>query len=195
MSSAPNPSPREELAAGLRSLHANRNWLLALGILLILVGTMAITLTALAAITTILTLGVLLLLAAGGQIASVLWTRGWDGVMSHLLVGIMYGILGVLILQHPGVAAASLALLLTVSFLVGGLFRIVAAFALRFHGWGWTLLSGVITFLLGAMIWQQWPFDSLWIIGLFVGIDLIFAGWAWVTLAMGLGRMTMNTAA
>jgi uncharacterized membrane protein HdeD (DUF308 family) len=194
MSTDPMPSPREELAAGIRNLHANRNWILALGVVLILVGSVAISLTARATITAIETIGLLLLFAAGGQVASAIWTRGWDGVLSHLLTGIVYGILGCLILAHPGVTAAMLTVLIAASFLIGGLFRMIAALALRFHGWGWTLVSGAITFGLGLMIWQQWPGDSLWVIGLFLGIDLIFAGWTWVALAMGLGRLPVKPA-
>src|SRR5436309_1182670 len=105
-------SPRRDLASIMTTLRANRGWFLALGVLLIVVGTAAIAMTALATVTTILTLGILLIVASAGQIVSILWTRGWDGVLSHLLVGILYGILGFLILAHPGVTAATLTLLL-----------------------------------------------------------------------------------
>src|SRR5262245_15680106 len=106
MSSTLSPAPRD-LGAVLQTLRANRNWFLALGVLLILVGLCAITLTALATFTTILALGVMLLVAAGGQIASAIWTRGWDGVLSHMLAGLLYGVLGFLIVSHPAQTAAA----------------------------------------------------------------------------------------
>jgi len=76
-----------------------------------------------------------------------------------------------------------LTLMLAAAFLVGGLVRIVVAVTERFSGWGWVLANGLIGILLGLLIWKHWPTESEWIIGLFVGIDLIFAGWSWMTLA------------
>ena len=73
-------------------------------------------------------------------------------------------------------------------FLVSGVGRMLYAVAARFHDWGWALLGGLVTFLLGLMIWQSWPVSGLWVIGTFVGIDLIFRGWAWVSLALHLRR-------
>jgi uncharacterized membrane protein HdeD (DUF308 family) len=54
----------------------------------------------------------------------------------------------------------------------------------RFSGWPWVVLNGVITLVLGVMIWRQWPESALWVIGLFLGIDLVFSGWTWVLLAL-----------
>ena len=81
-------------------------------------------------------------------------------------------------------AAEVLTLILAVAFLVGGSVRIVVVLTERFSAWPWVLLNGVVTLLLGILIWRQWPESSLWVIGLFVGIDLIFNGWSWVMLAL-----------
>ena len=59
----------------------------------------------------------------------------------------------------------------------------------RFPHWGWTLVGGIINLVLGIMIWQQWPVSGLWVIGLFVGIDLIFTGWTWVMLALSVKKL------
>jgi len=71
-------------------------------------------------------------------------------------------------------------------FMIAGLFRIVTALLMRYPHWGWVLLNGLITFVLGVLIWRQMPGAALWIIGMFVGIDLIFVGWSWVMLALAL---------
>jgi uncharacterized membrane protein HdeD (DUF308 family) len=71
-----------------------------------------------------------------------------------------------------------------------GVFRIVFALSERFAGWPWVLLNGAVTLMLGFLIYKQWPASGLWVIGLFVGIELIFNGWAWVMLALGLRRAT-----
>ena len=75
-------------------------------------------------------------------------------------------------------------LLLVASFLVGGVLRIVTAAAERFPAWPWAVLTGVVDLVLGVMIASGWPESSLWVIGLFLGIDLIFHGWSWVILAL-----------
>jgi uncharacterized membrane protein HdeD (DUF308 family) len=65
-----------------------------------------------------------------------------------------------------------------------GLFRIVTAISVRYPNWGWMLLNGVVSLVLGIMIWRQWPLSGLWVIGLFVGIQMIFNGWSFVMLAV-----------
>ena len=70
-------------------------------------------------------------------------------------------------------------------FLVGGIFRVVAAMTLRLHHWGWMLLNGVITALLGLLVLAEWPSSGLFVIGLFLGIDMLFNGWTWVMLSLG----------
>jgi uncharacterized membrane protein HdeD (DUF308 family) len=67
--------------------------------------------------------------------------------------------------------------------------RIVFAVSERFVGWSWVLLNGGVSFMLGVMIYKRWPASSLWVIGLFVGIELIFNGWAWIALWLGLRRL------
>ena len=75
-------------------------------------------------------------------------------------------------------------LLLACALMVGGLFRIIGSLMYRFPYWGWILAGGIINLVLGIMIWQQCPCLASSVIGLFVGIDLIFTGWTWVMLAL-----------
>jgi len=82
--------------------------------------------------------------------------------------------------ERPGLGAEVITFMLAIALLVGGSFRIVMALSERFHGWGWVLLNGIVTLVLGILIWRQWPESSLWVIGLFVGIDMVFAGWSLV---------------
>jgi uncharacterized membrane protein HdeD (DUF308 family) len=97
----------------------------------------------------------------------------------HLVVGAM-------LISRPVAAGEALALLIGSFFLVGGLFRIVAAMALRVHHWGWLLLNGAVTALLGLLVLGDWPGSSLWVIGTLIGVDLMVHGWVWVMLALGL---------
>ena len=70
--------------------------------------------------------------------------------------------------------------------MVGGIFKIVAALSYRFAAWGWPLVSGIIDVILGVMIWQEWPASALWVIGLFLGINLMFRGINWIGLGLSL---------
>ncbi len=170
-------------------MRASWGWFLALGIVLILVGGAAISMAFVASLATVVVIGMFALIAAGAQIASALWARQWEGVFLHLLVGVLYGVFGFLILSKPGVALVTMTLLLAAVLLVSGAFRIAMAATLRFHNWGWAFASGVISLLLGLMIWQDLPEAALWVIGTFAGIDLIFTGWTWVMLALGLKNL------
>jgi uncharacterized membrane protein HdeD (DUF308 family) len=82
-----------------------------------------------------------------------------------------------------------LTLLLAFALIVSGATRIVLAFAMKGAApWLWVALSGVITLVLGLMILAKWPVSSLYILGLFLGIDLIMAGASWIGIGLGLRR-------
>jgi uncharacterized membrane protein HdeD (DUF308 family) len=173
----------------LNLLRKTWGWMLALGIVLSVLGVLAVgtALSGIATLTTILFFGILLLVGAGVQIATAILARTWRGVFLHLLVGILYLVLGALMIEHPVEAAKGLTLMIAAAFLVGGLCRIVFSLCSdRFPGWTWVLGNGIITAAMGILIWRQWPSSAVWVIGLFVGIDLFCAGAAWVTLALAL---------
>src|SRR5262249_36049919 len=109
---------------------------------------------------------------------------GWGGFFLSLLAGVLHLVAGFIVLNHPLEALLVYTLLMAVFFFVDGLFRIVGALAGRFHPWGWMLLNGVITLLLGVLIWRQWPLSGLYVVGLFVGINLIISGVTYIALGM-----------
>ncbi len=161
-------------------------WFLALGAVLMLVGMLAIGspyLTALTTLTVVFMCGILLMCGGVVQIVNAFLARSWRGFFVYLLGGIVHIVIGLLMVKHPIAMAAGITLLLAAAFMIGGTIRIVATLVERFTGWGWVLFNGVVTLLLGIMIWQQWPESTEWVIGLFVGIDLLFNGWSWVMLA------------
>jgi uncharacterized membrane protein HdeD (DUF308 family) len=94
-----------------------------------------------------------------------------------------------MIVANPVATAETLTLLIALLLMFGGIFRIVAALAVQFPHWGWLVLHGAVNLLLGIAIWRQWPWSGLWVIGLFVGIDLIFNGWSLVMLALAAKKL------
>jgi uncharacterized membrane protein HdeD (DUF308 family) len=171
------------------SFRSNWFWFVTLGIALIIVGFVAIGVPVFMTLVGMTLFGILLLLGAGVEVASAFFARGWRGVLLHLLAAILYFIVGLLMLTRPLEGAAIITLLLAVFFLVGGLARIVFVLVERFHGWPWGLLNGVITFLLGILIWAQWPGSSLWVIGLFIGLELLFNGLSWVMVGLAVRQL------
>ena len=102
------------------------------------------------------------------------------------MAAILFGVVGGLLVGRPLLSAEALTIVMAAFFMVGGLFQAIGSVVVGLPGWGWQLLDGVITFVLGALVFRQWPASGLRVIGLFVGIDLIFYGAAWIALALQL---------
>jgi uncharacterized membrane protein HdeD (DUF308 family) len=170
-------------------LHAVRDqwWcFLAMGIALVVMGAICISVPWMATLTSVIVFGFLLLAAGVTQIVSSFWSGKWSGMLLHLLIGVLYMVVGFMLLDAPIENALLLTKLIAIFLIVTGIFDIVAALAHRFHGWGWVLVNGCITVLLGLLINKQWPSSAVWVIGLFVGIEMILNGWGWIMLSLGL---------
>jgi uncharacterized membrane protein HdeD (DUF308 family) len=184
MTTQPHPdpfSPRMEECLRLKSCWC---WFLCLGLALMLVGALALGSAFIATFTTIVVFGSLLLAGGVVQLVNAFLARNWRGFLLHLLAGTLHLIVGGLMIEHPLQAAEGLTLMLAASFLVGGVFRIVVALKEDFAGRGWILVHGAVAAMLGIAVWRQWPESSLWVIGVCVGIDLLFSGWSWVMLGL-----------
>jgi len=179
---------REELG------HLRASWwcFLLLGILLAVCGAAAITVPACMVATSlvaVIILGVSLMIGGIGEIVTTIWVGRSSGALLHVLVGLMYVVAGFVITEKPGASLLALTVFVAASFIVLGAFRIAASLLIRFPQWGWSLLNGVITLLLGVMIYRHLPGDALWVIGLLVGLDLLFNGWTWIMLSIALTRL------
>jgi len=177
-------------------LGKNWLWFLLLGIAMVVVGTFAISWACITEITVTATWLFGFLLLAGGiaEVVNSLHAGRWSGTLVHLLLGVLYAVVGLMIIDQPLDAAVRITLIIAIFLIVSGIFRIVFAVSERFTGWGWVLLNGVVTLFLGMMIYKQWPASGLWVIGIFIGIDLIFNGWAWIMLSIASRRAVAATA-
>jgi uncharacterized membrane protein HdeD (DUF308 family) len=179
--------------ARLDDLRANWAWFLVLGIALIVLGAVSLGAAGLSTLASVLTFGWLLVFGGTFEAITAFWAGRQSGFWLHLFAGLLFAVGGVLILAHPVASVAGLTLLLAALFLTGGLFRIIAAALLQYRSWGWAILDGVVTMLLGVLIWAAWPSSSLWVIGTFLGIALLFRGWAWVMFALGVHQLPKTT--
>jgi uncharacterized membrane protein HdeD (DUF308 family) len=165
------------------ALKGKSGWILALGIVEILLGTIAVGVPVFMTVATVEIFGWLLLI--GGVLSAVhaFWRKQWRGFFFDLVIGILYAVAGFMMIANPAQAAMTLTLLIAMFLLMSGIFRIVVALTGHLQHWGWVLLNGVITAGLGILIWRQWPLSGLWVIGLFIGIDMIFYGWSLIMLS------------
>jgi uncharacterized membrane protein HdeD (DUF308 family) len=168
----------------LAEFQKNRGWFLALGILLISLGTLAIIYDFMATLISVFVFGWILIFMGAFEVIQAFWQAKWGGLFLNLAQGILAVVVGFHLVTSPVASALVLTLLLAVYFMVTGIFRIVASLTMRFPNWGWVFFSGMVSFILGVLTKQQWPLSGLWIIGLFIGIDLIFSGWSYVMLSL-----------
>jgi uncharacterized membrane protein HdeD (DUF308 family) len=187
-------SPLSPLAPSVSELQALRQhwiWFLVLGIALVVLGSIALGWACLPSVTIAATwmLGFLLLGGGIGEVIHSFTVGRWSGTLVHLLIGLLYSVVGFMMISDPAESAITLTKIIAIFMIVGGIFRVVAALSHRFPGWEWVLLNGGITLLLGLFIYKNWPGSGLWFIGLVIGIDLIFNGWAWIALAIGIRRL------
>ena len=160
-----------------------------LGVLLLVLGVIAISAAPFLTLASMVLIGVLLIIVGVLQGLHAFAYRRWGGFFVDLLASILYLALGFLIVANPGVTAEALTLLIALFLIFGGIFRIVIASMIRFHNAVWLLLHGAVNLLLGILIWQQWPLSGHWVIGLFVGIDLIFNGWSLIMLGLAAKKL------
>jgi uncharacterized membrane protein HdeD (DUF308 family) len=163
------------------------------GVLLIVAGMLAIGAPILAALAVNGLIAWLIVISGVIHIALAFRSHGAGSVIWKLLVGLAYVCFGGYILMHPLLGIASLTLILASLFLIEGILNIVLFFKMRsLQGSSWMLIDGIITLLLGAMIYAQWPSSSGWAIGILVGVSLIMSGLSRVMLSLAVRKATSS---
>lgn len=168
--------------AGLEELRRRWAWFFGLGVLLIVLGTLAIGASVVTTLATMVFIGWLMIFAGFAQGLHAFTCRAWEGFFLDLLLGTLYGVTGCMVVGNPGATAVALTLLIAVLLIFGGVSRIIGAIMVNFPNRWWVLLSGAITLMLGISIAQAWPWSGFMVIGLFMGVDMIFNGWSLVML-------------
>jgi uncharacterized membrane protein HdeD (DUF308 family) len=169
----------------LGDLKTKWGWLLALGISLIVLGTLGLWMSFAMTLATVIMFGALLAVGGAFQLLNAFQLKGWKSVLWHVLIALLYIAAGIIIFTDPVFASLSLTIALAWILIAVGVLRIFMAFQLRaVKGWFWPLVSGLISIALGVMILAQWPTSGFWVIGLFVAIEMVFNGWSSVFVAL-----------
>ena len=174
----------------LGDLIHNWGWLLAQGILLVILGTIGLGMTIWLTLASVFIFGVFLVIGGAVQIFQTFKCKGWGSILWHGLIAVLYVLAGFSIMADP-LAASTLFTLLLAGALVGiGVMRLIIAFQLRgAKNWFWPLIGGIAAIFLGIMILARWPVSGLWVIGLFVAIEMIFGGWTYIFIALAAKEM------
>jgi uncharacterized membrane protein HdeD (DUF308 family) len=173
----------------LRPLRAHRGWIVALGIIYVIAGLIALGSVVMATAASVLVVGIMMVIAGVAEMFSAFQIKSWGKFFLWLILGALYILAGFATFANPILAAAVLTLFLGMALIASGIMRIVLAFNMREGtSWMWVALSGAITLLLGAIIVARWPTASLYVLGLFLGVDLLMAGIGWLAIGLGLRR-------
>ncbi|MGD1093192.1 MAG: DUF308 domain-containing protein [Bryobacteraceae bacterium] len=167
----------------------NWGWILAFGVVVLLLGIAAIVRSFMATVVSMVFFGWVLVFASTVQLVDAFLVGKWAGFFLHLLMAILFGTTGLLMLMRPVISAEAATFMMSMFFLIAGLDQLAVAFWTHLAGWGWQAFNGIIALVMGGLILAEWPVSGLWVIGLFVGIDLIAYGWSWVALALDLHKI------
>jgi uncharacterized membrane protein HdeD (DUF308 family) len=152
-------------------------WSIALGIVMIIAGLLAISWPLISGIAISGVVAWLLILVGVAHLLFAWHIRGAGAVLWEVLLGALYIGVAVYMLMHPLSALVALTLVLAAYLLIEGILELVLAFHLRpGQGWGWLLFDGIVTLVLALFIWRSWPSSTEWVIGTLVGISMLFSG-------------------
>jgi uncharacterized membrane protein HdeD (DUF308 family) len=181
--------PSDALKDAIGQTRDKWGWFVALGVLLLIFGGIAFGNLFIATVASVYVVGWLMLMAGVIEIIHAFGVKTWGRFVYWLLSGLLYAVAGFFAFDNPLLASAVLTLLLAIALVASGLLRSWVAFNHRpQQGWGWLLAAGIITILLGLMIAMGWPVNSLWVLGMFLAIDLIFQGWSFIAIGLALKR-------
>jgi uncharacterized membrane protein HdeD (DUF308 family) len=176
-------------AETIAEVRQNSGWLIALGILMVVLGIAAIVEPFIATVAVARVLSWVFFFAGIIRTIHSVQTRSQPGFWLRLIVGILYIIAGVMLLSNLFGAALTLVFAFGFVILAQGILEVITAFKLRpDSSWGWTLFSGIVAIVLGILILNQPPLGAAWILGVYVGISLLFTGITMIAVPLTIRR-------
>lgn len=165
----------------LEGIRENASLAVTLGVILIIAGLFALFSPLLAGLSVTVMVGALAFVSGAGQCFLAFKAGALSRGLLTFVIGVLMTVTGLYLISWPVAGLASITLLLAAYFWVTGVIEIITAFQFRpAQGWGWQLFSGVVTLLLGIMLWRQFPVSGIWAVGTLFGIKMLFSGWTLV---------------
>lgn len=168
-------------------IHAKWGWFVALGAALLFFGVIAFANLMVATAASVFYVGLLMLMGGVIHLIHAFQVKGWENILFWTLSGVLYLLAGIIAFQNPNLTAAVLTLMMAIALVITGISRMWLGFKLRpLKSWGWIVLAGAVTTLAGFIIALGWPVNSIWVLGLFLSIDLMMQGWALIALGLAM---------
>jgi len=180
--------PMEVMVGTTAEMIRNYGWFLAFGIILLALG-IAVVVRAFTGKAALVFLGWLMMFAGITEFVSTFMVGKWAGFFVHLLLALAFGTTGALIVFRPVISAEAVTFIMAVFLLVAGLYEFGVSGWTHLPGWSWQAANGAISTIMGLLLLTQWPIAGLWVVGLFVGIDLISYGSGWIALAIQVHKL------
>ncbi|MFF3784638.1 HdeD family acid-resistance protein [Streptomyces sp. NPDC001933] len=174
-----------------RRLSRSFGWLTLLGSLLVVAGLVGLVYTGVATLTSMILFGWLLLIGGIVGLLHAIDSRGSDYFWLGVVVAALNIAAGIVVIRHPHGTAEALTMFAALLFLTGGVFRLVGSVVVRGPQFGWTLLQGAFGLLLGLLVLFDWPHSSLYVLGLFFSLALLFDGLGLIAMGVG-GRRIVS---
>jgi uncharacterized membrane protein HdeD (DUF308 family) len=182
------------VADWMKKAHKNAGWLVALGVVKIVLGVLLLCSPFIAGLAAATFLGFALIIAGIIRLVAAFGADSFGAGVLVFLWGLVVAITGGYVLMNPGVALLSMTLVLAAMFLVSGLVEVYTSFKMKPEkGWGWALTGGIVSVILAIMVWRQFPVSAVWLPGTLVGIQLLFAGMTTMTVGSAARRMTATS--
>lgn len=178
--------PQQQLKQVAVEVRANCGWLMAMGVVVTVLGIAGLYMAGALTIASLWWFGVLTIAGGGLTLADAFRAEGWKAKLWEMLIALLYIAAGIVMLVNPGASAVWFTLFIAAFLFASGIFRIITGFQIRdqVKGWGWTVFGGIASVVLAIMIWAQWPVSGLWVIGMFVAMEMIMQGTSMVSIAL-----------
>jgi uncharacterized membrane protein HdeD (DUF308 family) len=186
-----NPVAKSSGGLGYAHVRSKWGWFVALGVALMLLGVFALGDVVGVTLISALFIGAMFLVGGVFQVIHAFMVKTWSGFLMNMLGGVLYAIGGVLIMDEPVAGAVVITLFLVLALVIGGILRIVVGLRHReIRGWWLMALSGLISAVIGALLYASLPWSGLWVLGTLIGIELVVQGVTWMTFGIALRRMS-----
>lgn len=168
----------------IKAVSERQGWFMALGILMIVLGLVAIGAPFTFGVAADLLVGWLLVISGIAHLTHAFKATGWRGAVLQFLCGVLYFGVGAMMIVHPVAGLFALTVTVLAYFVASGIFKIILAIRVeQLPQRGWVTVSGILSLALAIYVGSQFPSGALWLIGMLVGIEMLFSGWAFVMIA------------
>lgn len=181
---------KQELTTLKDGITRKRNWLIAIGVVMIIAGMAAIAFPHVSSLGVSFTIGFIMVIAGIANAISAFSYPKWQGMVLNLIISVLWAVAGIYLLTRPMDGLFALTILVAAAFIAEGILKAIFSFQLRpLSGWGWMLFSGIIAAALGIMLMMQFPLSALWALGTLAGINILISGWSLVMIAIAVSKL------